>query len=87
MDTPQYSLRVQKPASTGNGVQIMLFYTNDNCDGEADVEAIPANEVCININRHQYSYKVSFTRNTPRQVELKKTNKNNGYFEEDVKCD
>lgn len=27
----------------------MLFYTNDNCDGEADVEATPATEVCINM--------------------------------------
>lgn len=60
----------------------MLFYTNDNCDGEADVEAIPANEVCININRHQYSYKVSFTCNTPPAGRAEESHCN-GYFEED----
>lgn len=30
----------------------MLFYTNENCDGEGDVEATPAKEGCININTH-----------------------------------
>lgn len=57
----------------------MLFYTDDVCDGEADVEATSANEGCININRHHYSYKISFI------PKAKKTIKNNGYF--GVKCD